>query len=120
VRRTRPAAAFHQRGDDADLEGAADFVERVAMETHDAASLGDVAEFIGQLQQRELAFDTLRKSGHSGFSGVIDRVAPSIYPEARMVARLPARGQASNSMCRKIIERLQLDQSARNAYNRPA
>ena len=39
------------------------------MGAHDAAGLGGVAELIGELQQRELAFDTLRQSSHS------------IYPE---------------------------------------
>jgi hypothetical protein len=36
-------------------EGAADLVERVAEVTHDLAGTGDVAEFIGQLQQGKLS-----------------------------------------------------------------
>jgi hypothetical protein len=46
------------------LEGLAHLVEGVAVKAHDLGSLGDVAEFLGQLQQAELAFDTLCLSGH--------------------------------------------------------
>jgi hypothetical protein len=50
------------------LEGLAYFVEGAAVKAHDLGSLGDVAEFLGQLQQAELAFDTLCLSGHGFFS----------------------------------------------------
>ena len=53
------AALFDQRGDAPHLEGAADFIEGVAVVAHDLAGPGDVAEFVGQLQQRQLAFGTL-------------------------------------------------------------
>lgn len=53
------AALFDEGGDPAHLEGATDLVERVAVVAHDLAGAGDVAEFIGQLQQRQLAFGTL-------------------------------------------------------------
>ena len=55
----RAATLFDQGGDSAGLEGALDLVERVTVVAHDLARLGDVAEFLGQLQQRELALGTL-------------------------------------------------------------
>jgi hypothetical protein len=53
------AAALDEGGDAAGLEGALDLVEGVAMKAHDLAGSGDVAEFFRQLQQRQLALDTL-------------------------------------------------------------
>jgi hypothetical protein len=64
MRAAGAAALLDQRGDAAHLEGAADFVEGVAVVAHDLAGASDVAEFIGQLQQRQLAFGTLGQSGH--------------------------------------------------------
>jgi hypothetical protein len=65
MRGTRPAAALNERGHAPGLEGAPHLIEGVAVETHDAAGLGDVAELLGELQQRELASDTLTQSSHS-------------------------------------------------------
>jgi len=48
----------------AGLEGAASLVEGVAVVAHDLAGTGDVVQFLGQLQQRQLALDTLGQSGH--------------------------------------------------------
>ena len=41
------------------LEGTLHFIEGVSVVAHEAAGLGDVAEFFGQLQQGELSSDTL-------------------------------------------------------------
>src|SRR5262249_44377879 len=62
---TRPAPLLDEGLDAADLEGAADLIERVAMVAHETAGLGDVAELLGKLQQRELASGTLGQGGHS-------------------------------------------------------
>jgi hypothetical protein len=66
--RTGAAAALYERRHAARLEGAAHFVDGVAVKTHDAAGLGHVAEVVGELQRRALAFDTLTQSSPSGFS----------------------------------------------------
>ena len=50
----RSAAALHQAGDAAHLEGAPGLVERVTVVAHDLAGLGNVAQFLGQLQQDSL------------------------------------------------------------------
>src|SRR5262245_7306716 len=42
-----------------DLEGATHLVEGVAMESHDATGLRDVAQLLGELEQRELASSSL-------------------------------------------------------------
>ena len=55
----RASFLFDQGADAADLEGAADLVESVSVIAHDLAGRGHVAEFLGQLQQGELAFGTL-------------------------------------------------------------
>jgi hypothetical protein len=47
-----------------DLEGALDLVERVAVVAHDAAGLGAVAQFLGQVEQGQLPSGTLRQGGH--------------------------------------------------------
>jgi len=60
VRSAGAAALLDQGGGAADLEGAAHLIEGVAVVAHDLAGTGDVAQFVGQLQQGQLAFDTLR------------------------------------------------------------
>lgn len=53
TRATRRTALFDQATPP--VWKAADLVERVAVIAHEPAGLGDVAELLGQLQQRELA-----------------------------------------------------------------
>ncbi len=53
------AALLDEGGDAADLEGLLDLVEGVAVVAHDLAGPGDVAQFLGQLQQRQLTLGTL-------------------------------------------------------------
>jgi hypothetical protein len=65
-----PAALLDQGLDAADLEGAADLVEGVAVVAHQPAGLGDIAELLGKLEQRELPSGTLRQGGHSAPSWV--------------------------------------------------
>lgn len=69
----RPALLLDEAGDTGGLEGALDLVERVAVIAHELACPGDVAEFLGQLQQRELALGNLLGSGHLGCPGVTGR-----------------------------------------------
>ncbi len=47
------------RGYVADREGAAHLIEGVAVVAHDLAGLGDVTEFLGQLQYRDLPLGVL-------------------------------------------------------------
>jgi hypothetical protein len=55
----------------ADLKRALDLIERVAVVAHDArvahdaAGLGHVAQFLGQLEQGQLPSGTLRQGGHA-------------------------------------------------------
>ena len=65
VRAAGPAPLLDEGGHPADLEGAPDFIERVPVVAHDAAGLGDVLQFLGKMQQRELASSTLSQGGHS-------------------------------------------------------
>jgi len=65
----RAAALLDEGGHAAGLEGLPNLVERVAVEAHDLGRLGDVAEFLGQLQQGPLALDTLGKSSNVGSPG---------------------------------------------------
>jgi hypothetical protein len=51
VRPSGPALLFHQSGDAASLEGAADLVERISMKAHDAAGLRDVVQLVRELEQ---------------------------------------------------------------------
>src|SRR5215470_866464 len=64
MRSSRSAALLDQGVDAADLEGTPDLVEAVAVVTHEAAGLRDVAELFGQAQQRELSPGTLGLGGH--------------------------------------------------------
>lgn len=57
--RVGAAALFDQGGDAPRLEGPTDLVEGVAVVAHDLAGTGNIAEFVGQLQQGQLAFGTL-------------------------------------------------------------
>jgi len=67
-------------------------IESVAVEAHDAASLSNVAELVGELQQRELAFDTLTQNSHSGFSsGKLNGSHPQSTQKTRVAARPSAR-----------------------------
>lgn len=68
MRAARPALLLDQGAHPAGLERPANLLEGVAVVAHDPAGLGDVAQFVGELQQRELAFDTVRQSSHLGFS----------------------------------------------------
>jgi hypothetical protein len=68
TRVSRPALVFDEISHPTGLERAAHLVEGVAVIAHDLARLGDVAKLLGQLQQRQLAFGTLRQSSNSGFS----------------------------------------------------
>lgn len=65
MRAARSPALFDERGKAADLEGAADFVERVAVVAHDATGLGDVLEFLRKIQQGELPSGTLSQGSPS-------------------------------------------------------
>lgn len=69
----RATPLFDEGGDAAGLEGALDIVERIAVLAHQLASLGHVAEFLGQLQQRQLALGTLGCGGHLGSPGETGR-----------------------------------------------
>jgi hypothetical protein len=60
VRAAGAAAVLHQGGHAAHLEGTAHLVEGVAVVAHHLAGAGDVAEFVGQLQQGQFALGTLR------------------------------------------------------------
>ena len=53
------AALLDEGGHAADLERLLDLVEGVAVVAHDLAGLRDVAQFFGQLQQRQLTLGTL-------------------------------------------------------------
>jgi len=68
MRATGAAALLDQGGHAAGLEGFAHLVEGVAVKAYDPGGLGNVAEFLGQLQQAELAFDTLCLSGYGFIS----------------------------------------------------
>ncbi|MFO1307072.1 MAG: hypothetical protein U1F64_01310 [Burkholderiales bacterium] len=104
------ALLFDQRSDAPGLKGTAHFIKAVAMEAHDLGGLGDVAEFLGELQQRQFAFDTLSQSGHWPSPEQLTVWRSSIYPEDPVAARLPLSGSAS-SQCRKITKRTQTSDS---------
>jgi CSLREA domain-containing protein len=76
----RPALLLDEGRDPADLDGAADLVERVAVVAHDAAGLGDVAQLLGELEQGELPSSTLGQGGHSVFSFVGFGFVQSLEP----------------------------------------
>lgn len=59
MRAPRTAALLNQCSDAADLEGPADLVEAVPVVAHEMAGLRDVAELLGELEQRELALGVL-------------------------------------------------------------
>jgi hypothetical protein len=59
MRPSGPASFVHESGDAADLERAPDLVEGVAVIAHELAGLGDIAEFIGESEQRQLALGTV-------------------------------------------------------------
>jgi hypothetical protein len=65
VRAARTTLLLDQARYAADLEGAADFVEGVAVVTHDLARAGNVAELFGELEKGELSSCTVRCGGHS-------------------------------------------------------
>jgi hypothetical protein len=66
VRIARAALLLDQCGRAADLEGAAHLVEAVAVIAHQLASLRDIAELLGQLQQGQFSLGTLRERSHLG------------------------------------------------------
>ena len=74
--------------DAADLERALDLVERVAVVAHDLAGLGDVAELVGELQQRQLPSGTLWQGGHLGLLLVVGWFSDSNLPRKDRVPAL--------------------------------
>ena len=60
----RPTFLLDECFDPADLEGAFDLVEGIAVVSHDLAGLRDVSEFCGEFEQRELASCTVCQGGH--------------------------------------------------------
>jgi len=65
MRSPRATALLDESGHPADLEGAADLIERVAVIAHDAAGLRDALQLLGKMQQGELPSSTLSQGGHS-------------------------------------------------------
>jgi hypothetical protein len=87
---------FELGSDATDLEGATDFVESVAVVAHDLAGTGDITEFVGQLQQRQLAFGTLGQSGHGDLLVASWLCGNSNLPEDPAAALPSACGRESN------------------------
>ena len=75
VRVARTASLLDERGDAAGLEGSTHLVEGVAVVAHDFAGFGDVAEFLGEMKQRQLSSGTLSECGHLGISRLVGGLA---------------------------------------------
>ena len=59
VRIFRSPSLLDQSCNATDFEGLLDLVEGITMVVHDLAGLGDVAQYLGELQQWEIALGTL-------------------------------------------------------------
>jgi hypothetical protein len=81
-----PPAILDEGCHAAGLEGAFDLVEGVAVVAHDVAGTGDVAELLGEFEQRELASGTLGRGGHLGSSSVIGGWRFQFTSENRLAA----------------------------------
>lgn len=95
------------------------------MVAHDLAGTGDVAGFVGELQQGKPAFDTLGQSGHGDPLRQIDvwYLQSARRPGDRSPLRMRQGEQTSlNSECRKITKPLQsvMIIDPRGIYQEPA
>lgn len=61
----RAGALLDEGGRAAGLEGLPDFAERVVVEADDLGRLGDVAKYLGQLQQGQIALDAMEQNSRS-------------------------------------------------------